>query len=129
MQPFITQTVFEDSSLILFGRGKSPGGSYFQQSDFSSIKLKVFDSEDPSAPILSEITLTISAVIFNSLQTADSRWTADSTGYNFRYIVPASHLPAGGKRYRFEFKFTPQDTTYDPFYAVFEVPTLGLYGS
>lgn len=129
MQPFVTQTVFEDSSLILFGRGKSPGGSYFQQSDFSSIKLKVFDSEDPSQPIVSEVTLTIANAIFNSLQTSDARWTADATGYNFRYIVPASLLPAGGKKYRFEFKFTPADSTYDPFRAVYEIPTLGLYGS
>lgn len=129
MKPFVIQSVFEDSGIVLMGRGRSPGGGYFQQSDFTSIKLKIYDKEAPATLIVSEITLTISSVIFNSLQTNDSRWTIDATGYNFRYVTLAAHLPNGGRTYRLEFKFTPADGVYAPFHAVVEVPVIGLYGS
>lgn len=130
MKPFVTQTVFEDSGLVILGRGRSPGGSYFQQADFASIKLKIFDMADPGSLVVPEVTLTVADVIFNSLQTNDTtRWTIDTVGYNFRHVVRAAYLPLGGRRYRLEYKFTPTGSTYDPFHAVVEIPTLGLFGS
>jgi hypothetical protein len=130
MKPYVTQAVFEDSGLVLMGRGRSPGGAYFQQADFDSIKLKIYDAAAPATLIVPEITLTISDVIFNSLQTSDSnRWTIDTTGYNFRHVVRAAHLPTGGREARLEYKFTPAGVTYDPFHAVIRIPVMGLYGS
>jgi hypothetical protein len=129
MQPFETQVVFEDTGIFLFGRGKSPGGGYFQQADFDTILLKVWDEADP-ATVVATATLAISTTIFNSLQANDSRWTKDTTGYNFRYGTLASQLPKGGRKYRFEFKFTPTVASgYQPFFGVFRVPTLGLFTS
>lgn len=131
MQPFVTEVAFEKTGgIALMGRGKSLSGSYFQQADFSTINLKIYDMADPAGgPIngASGENLTISSIIFNTLQTADARWTIDETGYNFRYLTKAANLPAGGKRYRFEFEFTPTSGSTDVFYGVFEVPTLGLY--
>ncbi len=130
MQSFETQAVFEDSGVFLFARGKSSGGSYFAQSDFLSITLSIYDESAPGTLIVPAVTLTISDVIFNSLQTGDSRWTKDSTGYNFRLPVLAIWLPKGGRKYRFEVKFTPTVASgYQPFFGVFRVPTLGLYTS
>jgi len=82
-------------------------GNCAKQADLSSITLKVFDiSIDPPTEILSA-TLTISSVIFDSLQT-DATWVpvVDSTGYNFRYIVPTTAFPTGDHKYRVEVKFT-----------------------
>lgn len=131
MQPFATQTVFEETGgIALMGRGRTVGvdGSYFAQADFDSIVLKIFDMADPGAPIngAGGVTLTISDVIFNALQTTDDRWTVDGDGYNFLYETSSADLPQGGRRYRFEFCLTPVGSD-DPFWAVFEVPTIGLY--
>jgi hypothetical protein len=132
MQAFVTEVAFEQTGgIALMGRGKSLSGSYFQQADFSSIVLKVFDMADSSAPVngASGETIAPSSVIFNALQTSDARWTLDATGYNFRYLTSAAQLPGGGKKYRFEFKFIPTSGSSDAFWAVFEVPTLGLYSA
>ena len=129
MKPFETQLVFEDSGIFLFARGKGPAGTYFQQSEYDAIQLKIYDEADPET-VIATVNLTIADVIFNTLQTSDVRWTKDSTGYNFRYGTLAAHLPTGGRRYRFEFKFTPTVASgYQPFFGVFIVPTMGLYTS
>lgn len=127
MKPFRTEAIFEDSGLYLAGRAEDAlTGDALLQSDLTSITLKVYEISDPDTEIASE-TLTIANVIFDTLQT--DGWTIDSTGYNFRYQVPATSLPLGGAMYRFEFAFVRNPSTLPPFHAVFEVPTLGLYSS
>lgn len=131
MQAFVTQTVFEQTGgVTLMGRGRSVGvdGPYFLQSQFSAIIRKVFDMADPTTPINGEDgeELTISAVIYNALQTSDDRWTKDGTGYNFLDVLDASHFPKGGRRYRVEYLCYP-DGRDDFFPLVFEVPTVGLF--
>ena len=131
MKAFETEAVFEDTGgIALMGRGKSVAtGSNFQQADFTAINLKIYDMADPGTLINgpSGEDITVEDVIFNTLQTADARWTLDDIGYNFLYRTKAAQIPSGGRRYRFEFQFTPASGVTDIFYAVFEVPTLGLY--
>lgn len=127
MKPFRTEAIFEDSGLYLAGRVEDAlTGDELTQSDLTSITLKVYEISDPGTEIDSE-TLVIADTVFDTLQT--DGWTVDSTGYNFRYLVPETSLPLGGAMYRFEFKFVRNPSTLPPFHAVFEVPTLGLYSS
>jgi len=131
MQAFATQTVFEQTGGgLLMGRGKGLDGVYFVRSDFTSITLRIYDMAEPGVSINgtnnSGEGVPVSSVIFNSLQTSDPRWTVDSTGYNFRYTLKADDIPDGGRRYRFEFEMLPAGAS-DPFWGVFEVPTLSLY--
>lgn len=131
MQAFATQQVFEQTGgVALMGRGTGLTGTNFAQTDFTSITLKIFDMSDPGTPINGDDgdVLTVSDVIFNSLVTNDARWTLDNTGYNFLYETAAADLPSGGRRYRFEFALLPVGAD-DPFWAVFEVPTLGLFSA
>lgn len=96
---------FEDSSVLLMARLlAADDGAALQQADLSSIALSVYDECDPSTAIATA-TLTISAVVFNTLQT-DARWTLDSTGYNFAYWTATTHMPHGNRTYRFEIKYT-----------------------
>lgn len=106
-------------------RVKGSDGNYVQQNDVSSIAYSVFDSEDTSTAIGTG-TLLASAVIFNQLQT-DNRWPEDETGYNFRWDIPATLLPAGDKVYRFEVKVTPNAA--QAFHLVWNVSTEDLYRS
>lgn len=131
MKAYITETVFEQTGgIALMGRGRSPGtdGPYFQQADFDSITLRIYDMADPGTPVngADGEVLSVSDVVFNSLQTGDARWTKDSTGYNFLYETSAEDLPQGGRKYRFEFEMLPTGST-EPFWAVFEVATIGLF--
>jgi hypothetical protein len=131
MKAFETETVFEQTGgIALMGRGLSVStGEYFQQADFETINLKIFDMADPGTPVNGDDgeDLVIADVIFNTLQTSDDRWDLDSTGFNFLYETKATDLPSGGRKFRFEFEFTPADDATDPFFGVFEVPTLSLY--
>ena len=99
VKPFEVEVCFEKTGgIALMGRGRALDGDYFVQADISAINLKIYDMADPSAPIngASGQDLTVSAVVFNSLQTSDPRWTKDSTGYNFLYVTTVGQLPAGG---------------------------------
>lgn len=95
---------FEDSGFFILGRVLGDDAEPIVQADISTIELTVTDLLDDS--VVTSGSLTVSDVVFDTLQT-DARWTADETGYNFRYNAPASAVPNGGRRYRFEFKFTP----------------------
>lgn len=61
------------------------------------------------------VALTVSAVVFNTLQT-DARWTVDSTGYNLLFTVPAACFPNAGD-YTVRCDLTPSGG--NPFPAVY----------
>jgi len=82
-------------------------GSNAQQADITSINYATYDLDGttPETAVGSG-ALTVSAVIFDTLQTGDV-WTKDSTGYNFLHAIPAASLPNGGHRHRVVYLFTP----------------------
>jgi hypothetical protein len=80
-------------------------GDRINQSGLSSVSVKVFNARTSVETY--SATLTISSVVFNSLQTNDDAWTQDDAGYNFKHAIPGSAFPDGSAEYRVEYKFTP----------------------
>ena len=115
----IKASVWEDAGATCLARMVGNAGTSVTQASLTSITCKVFDlsSATPTTSIATP-TVTISSAVYDTLQT-DSRWTVDSTGYNFLFTVAASILTTGDHRYRVEFKFTP--TSGEVFFTVFEL--------
>ncbi len=98
-------------------------GGLVTQAAISSITCSVYDASLYNTPVLPAPTVSVSTSIFDTLQThsVDSRWTADSTGYNFSFAVPGTAFPKD-HTYRVEFKFLPTSTASGPFYLVWRIP-------
>ena len=116
-------TIYENTGLTCMARITGEDASYVEQSDISSIGLKIFADDSTSASI--DASLTVADVVFDTLQT-DSRWTTDSTGYNFKYEIASAGFPDGDVTYRCEFKFIP--TSGNTWYVVFSVDTVEIRG-
>ncbi len=129
-QVFPVQFVFEDSTAYLLARIRGTTGALITKASLSSIQLKVYDSEDSETPPteIASRSLVINDTVFDTLQ-LDSGWdtSKDADGFNFKLEVLPTDIPAGGKKYRFEHKFTNSSTKIWHFVA--EVPTLGLFRS
>ena len=97
--------VNEGTAPTIMGNFLIHDGSSAQKADITSIAYAVYDVDDPTSAII-EDDLVVADVFYDSLQT-DSRWTIDSTGYNFAWAAPATICPDGGKRYRVQFTTTP----------------------
>lgn len=103
-----------------------------------SIKYRVFEyanqadaeADSNGTEILTESTLTISAVVFDTLQSNDL-WTdngGDSDdGFNLLVDIPAARFPSAGKWYRIEIKISPP--TGDPFKIVWVASTTAVASS
>jgi len=99
----IKGSAYEDGGCSIMARITGTDGANIVQADVSAITLAVYD---PTGTVITPApTVVVATSVFNTLQT-DSRWTADSTGYNFRYDVAATVMSSPGT-YRYEFKFTP----------------------
>ena len=72
---------------MLLARIVNASGSYITQASLTAIKYMVRDIDGESSGTLT--TLTVSAVVFDTLQTGGA-WDADSVGYNFATTIPAS---------------------------------------
>lgn len=94
--------VNEDSSCSLMQRVHADGANIVQ-SDLSSITYKILNTETGEEE--DSGTLTVSDVVYNSLQT-DSRWEADDTGYNFKHDLSHSAFPDPNVIYVVEYVFT-----------------------
>ena len=94
------------------------------QSTTSAITVAVFKNANTTATYTA--SLTVADVVYDSLQT-DSRWSKDSTGYNFRYAVVASVFDTGDATYTIEFKFTP--TTGSQYWVIYEIDTVEVFTS
>lgn len=95
--------VREASSFSVMYRIQADGANV-TQSDVSSIQYAVIN-DGTKEVITSLASLTVSSVVFDTLQT-DDRWTEDNTGYNFRHDVDQSVLTNPDISYRFEYKVT-----------------------
>lgn len=94
--------VNEDSSFSLMQRIHADGVN-IEQADVSSIAYKVTNTN--TGVEISGGTLTVSTVVYDTLQT-DSRWEADSTGYNFRHDFDQTTLTDPDVVYVIEYEFT-----------------------
>ncbi len=115
----IKATVWEDGGAACMARVVGNDAANITQASLTSVKLTIFNRLT-DAVIVAEQTLTVADVVFDTLQT-DSRWTLDSTGYNFRHTVVASSLATGGIVHHCEFKFTP--ASGEVFWVVFDLAT------
>lgn len=120
-------SAWEDSGFSLMARVYGQTGAAITQAAISAITATFYNIDDEDAPVAigSPASLTVADVVFDTLQT-DSRWTKDSTGYNFRYDVPASYTATGCKA-RVEIKFDP--ASGENFHVVFEGTIGDLYAS
>ena len=98
--------VNEGTSPTVMGRFLIHDGSVAQQADITSVGYKVYDVDDPSSVIIEDAAVDVSAVFYDTLQT-DSRWTLDSTGFNFAWAAPVTACPDGGKTYIAQFTTQP----------------------
>lgn len=99
-------TIWEDTGVFLMARMLGNAGTPVTQGTLSTILLNVFDLTD-DGDLVYTTNPTISSDVFDTLQTADPRWTADAVGYNFGTTVPPEAFPEGRHEYRLEIVFTP----------------------
>lgn len=122
-------TAYADAGVSIRCRITNNAGTDITQASLSSIAYKVsyYASEDDAeeatngTAVVSSGTLTISAVVFDTLQTP-STWTVDTAGYNFKYDSPATERASGHKWNRYDFLFT--DSSSNKFRHAVIVETL-----
>lgn len=85
------------ASFPLMARIVGVNGNNLTQAVTLSVAYRIF-TKDRSTPEVTG-TLTVSAVIFDTLQTDDWDTNKDSSGYNFRWDVPGSLVPVENKDY------------------------------
>ena len=122
MSEFILKDMREDSPYTLMACIKGQNAVAITQSSLTAMTFRVFqyDSRDEAendengTEIGAVATLTVSDVVFNSLQT-DNDWDATTTGYNLKHVVPAARFPSGGKWIAIEYLFDPSTSGWDDF--------------
>jgi hypothetical protein len=81
------------------------------QADLSAISYTVYDGTEQ---VQGETALVVADTIYDTLQT----WTVDTTGYNFRAVLPSTTFTdGGGKRYKIAVKLTFSDDAVGFFWA------------
>ena len=98
----VTGCVAEDSTFAVMLRLQVDGVTA-TQSVLSSITWKAWDEQN-TGTVHASGTLTVSSVVFDTLQT-DGRWSADATGYNFRHDITQATFTDPG-RYLIEYAVT-----------------------
>ena len=108
-------TAFKNGSAVLLARIVDGAGENVQQSGIASIKYSIYelDSCRPDNLVVvtghNDVSLNVSGVIFDSLQTG-GLWTVDDVGYNFRHEIDVSAteaFPKAGVQYQVRYKLTP----------------------
>lgn len=117
MEPsdIIETKAFEDNSLFIMARIRNHAGENLQQADLNGVTCQVYDDTDE---LVNSPTITVAGTVYDALQTTDPRWEADSTGYNFAFMVPAASFPSGGESYLVKFTFDPVGANDDFNFAV-----------
>ena len=115
------------SGATLMARVTGNDGALIKQASFAAIAWQLSDRLSNTVPSGATGTFVVASVIFDSLQQADPRWTADSRqapgptgdwGYNFLATLPAALFPAeslpagfnsgpGPHPYQVDVRFTP----------------------
>ena len=95
--------IWEDTSPFMMARVFKNDGSAMLQADVTSIAYKVVDQGAPTVLVLGG-ALVKASVVFDTYQT-DSKWSYDSTGYNFGFSLPEGAFPLGSKTYSVDINF------------------------
>lgn len=136
------QAVPGNAGVALMARIRGNSHALVTQASLSAIAYTVWnvqpvvDGTGDATAVVASTALTISSVIYDSLQQQDGLWTKDgpgnlgpdmSWGYNFKTVIPASSftVAASGDRYRVDVKFTP--VTGEIFRLPFEFTTIQVY--
>lgn len=108
-------TAFKNGTAVLMARIVDAAGANVQQAGLAAIKYSVLEL-DPCRPDQlvavtghNGVTLTVSNVVFNALQTG-GLWTVDEVGYNFRHEIDVSSseaFPKAGAHYQVRYELTP----------------------
>ena len=113
----ITGDTFAKSGQTVMGRIYGHAGTAITQVSLSAVAYTVTRvASDKSESVTGQGSLTISDVVFDTLQDDDPRWEIDDTGYNFAALIPASCFQEGGQFHRIAIKFTP--ATGEVFYQL-----------
>jgi hypothetical protein len=115
----ITRGVFKNGSAVFMARVVGNNGVAVKQADLSAAEYSVYlveagtDDDDVVVANHDAVALTVSAIIFDTLQTADQAWIlagGDATGYNLRYELDVATVQAftvADRYYRVIFTLTP----------------------
>lgn len=89
-------------------------GKWLQQANISSISCNVYDVTDSDTEVTPAPSITVSDVIFDTVQTDGAAWSLDDNalGYNFKATLAPTYFPTGGHVYRVEFYFTLSGGTH-----------------
>ncbi len=110
------------SGATVAGLVQGQTGAAITQDSLSSISYQVVRLDNAGVEtITGSGTLTISAVVFDTAQTTDPRYTI-SGGYNFLAVIPASCFQTGGRTHRIEVTFVP--VTGEPFVQEWQGETI-----
>lgn len=106
----LTTIGWENTTPVVMARLTDATGAALTQASFAVLPATpiMYYVYDLAAVVVDAGTpLVVATVIFDVLQTGNG-WTADTTGYNFRWVIPAGEfaLAAGDKRYQVEVVFT-----------------------
>lgn len=124
-----SKAIFEGDDWTALARLTADDGTVLIQSDFTDGDLFLYDKRDPATQLYT-VALTISAVVFNSLQ-QDGRWDKDRLGYNFRHKLTAAALVSssvfweGGHEYRAEYILN--SATHGEVKACYDIPVIETY--
>lgn len=129
------QAVTGNAGIAIMARIRGSDGNLITQASLLAIAYSVYDI-DAAASLVSSTALTISSVVYDSLQQTDQIWTKDALGrpgtdqehgYNFKAILPASSVPvaSSGNRIQIDVAFTP--TSGEQFRLTYKVDTVKVY--
>ncbi len=103
-------TVFEDTCNVFMARVRGMDGALITQSVVSSITCSVTDGTSGTQVAVITPSVDVSTAVYDTIQTG-SPWDTeeDATGFNFKYIMPATAYPTAGHLYTVLFTFTATD--------------------
>ena len=106
-------SIWEDTGCVIMARVVNYDDTDIVQADLSSIAYSVFntslDPTDAGYTVVDGQSMTISSVIFDTLQT-DNGWSVDTTGYNFKFTFDDDVFTNGNTTYRVEVTMSQAST-------------------
>ena len=118
----ILGTLVAGSGATVAGLVQGQAGTAITQASLTSIAYVVYRRDNASVETLTGSgSLTISAVVFDTAQTTDPRYTL-SGGYNFLAVIPASCFATKHRGHEIRVTFTP--ASGQPFVQVWSGETI-----